>query len=98
MTLSVVFRRAAIAEFEDAADWYESERSGLGEEFSAELNTAIAKAVADPGLYQFQYGDVRGVAARRFPYVVYFRVRDDKLVVFAVFHSSRDPAIWQRRL
>lgn len=30
MSIPVVFRRAARAEFDDAADWYEQRQSGLG--------------------------------------------------------------------
>jgi len=35
MSLPVVFRRLARAEFDDAADWYEQRRAGLGAAFTA---------------------------------------------------------------
>ncbi|HYT85584.1 MAG TPA: type II toxin-antitoxin system RelE/ParE family toxin [Burkholderiales bacterium] len=97
MTLRVVFRRVAKSEFEDAAVWYDDRRFGLGDEFVHEIEQAIAKAAAAPQRYPVVFGDIRRTVARRFPFSVYFRVREDALVVLAVFHGRRNPAIWQRR-
>ena len=97
MTLRVVFRRAAKGELEDAAVWSDEERPGLGEEFIREIDDAVARAAAAPQRCPVVFGDIRRAVARRFPFAVYFRVRSDALVVLAVFHGRRDPAIWQRR-
>ena len=97
MTLRIVFRRPAKREFDDAADRYDEQRQGLGEEFIVEIDQAVAKAAADPGRFPIVFGDVQRAVARRFPYSVYFRVRRDSMVVLAVFHGRRNPAVWQRR-
>jgi toxin ParE1/3/4 len=97
MTLRVVFRRAAKHEFDDAADRYDEQRPGLGEEFIVEIDQAVAKAATAPERYPIVFGDVRRAVARRFPFSVYFRVRRDSMVVLSVFHGRRNPAIWQRR-
>jgi len=34
---------------------------------------------------------------RRFPYIVYFAVEGDIIIVVAVLHASREPSEWQRR-
>jgi plasmid stabilization system protein ParE len=98
MTLRVVFRRAAKIEFEDAAGWYGEKDPGLGDEFIREIEQAIANAAAAPQRQPVVFGDIRRTVARRFPFAVYFRVRSDALVVLAVFHGRRNPAIWQRRV
>lgn len=98
MTLRIVFRRAAQSELEDAAVWYDEQRVGLGEEFIIEIEQAVANAAAAPKRYPIVFGDVRRTVARRFPFSVYFRVRPNKLVVLAVFHGRRNPAIWRRRV
>lgn len=41
--------------------------------------------------------DVRFCRTRRFPYVVYYRVKADRVEVLAVLHGRRDPADWKRR-
>lgn len=97
MTLRVVFRRAAQADFSESAAWYERQRSGLGDEFVTEVEIAIGRAAESPSLYPFVLGDVRRVVTRRFPYSILFRERREFLVVLAVFHGRRDPQTWQRR-
>ena len=96
--LRVAFRRAAKIELEDAAAWYEERRRGLGDEFIAEIEQAIASAAGAPQRYPVSFGDVRRTVARRFPFAIYFRVRNETLVVLAVFHGRRNPAVWQRRM
>jgi hypothetical protein len=41
MTLRVVYRRAAQAEFQDAAVWYEQQRTGLAEVESAAIRSSF---------------------------------------------------------
>lgn len=98
MTLHIVFRRAAKSEFEDAAVRYDGQHSGLGDEFAIEIEQAVARAAAAPERYPVVFGDIRRTVARRFPFSVYFRVRRDSMVVLAVFHGRRNPAIWKRRV
>lgn len=98
MTLRIVFRPAAKGEFEEAAVRYDEQSPGLGEEFSIEIEQAVARAAAAPARYPIVFGDIRRTVARRFPFSVYFRIRSGALVVLAVFHGRRNPAIWQRRV
>jgi plasmid stabilization system protein ParE len=97
MSLRVVFRPAAKSEYEEAAAWYETQSPGLGEEFLREMDDVISSAAEFPARYPMVTGDVRRAVARRFPYSVFFRCRADTLVVLAVFHGRRDPAVWRRR-
>src|SRR5438477_12453454 len=97
MTRAVVLRRAAQREFDDAALWYEERRRGLGSEFTAEIERALGLVGQNPDRFPIMHGDVRCVRARRFPYSVFFRVEPTRVVVLAVFHARRSPAIWHRR-
>jgi len=51
--------------------------------------------------YRWQFAvvreDIRRVVANRFPYSVYFRAEQHRIVVLAVFHGSRDPSILPAR-
>lgn len=97
MTLTVVFRRAARREFDEAALWYEERRFGLGAEFTSEINRAVTMAASNPQRFPIMYRDTRCLRVRRFPYSVFFRAEAKRIVVLAVFHARRDPAIWQQR-
>ena len=97
MTLKVVFRPVARDEFVEAAARYEGQRTGLGAKFIAEVERCVRSAAEHPELYQAIYKGVRRVAAKRFPYCVYFRPEREAIVILAVFHGSREPAQWQQR-
>ena len=97
MTLPVVFRRVAQAEFDDAADWYEQRTSGQGAVFTAAVRGVLDRIAAQPALYAEVFQDVREALVPGHPYAIYYREEPTRLVVLAVFHTARDPAIWQGR-
>jgi plasmid stabilization system protein ParE len=98
MTLRVEMKRAARSELIDTRTWYEKQQAGLGEEFAEEVQKALDRIVATPDLYQRVYRDVRRGVVHRFPYSIFYRVKVVRIVVIAVFHNRRDPAIWQSRV
>lgn len=97
MNLPVTFHRAASEEFIEASAWYESKRIGLALEFITEIERCVVQASAHPLQFAVVRENIRRVVARRFPYSVYFRAEEKRIVVLAVFHGSRAPAIWQDR-
>lgn len=97
MSLHVTFHRAASAEFIEASAWYEAKRVGLALEFMAEIERCVSLASKQPLQFAIVREDIRRVVTNRFPYSVYFRVEDHRIVVLVVFHGSRDPAIWHAR-
>jgi len=97
MSLPITFHRAASEEFIEASVWYESKRLGLALEFMAEIDRCVSLASEHPLHFAVVREDIRSVAANRFPYSVYFRAEEHCIVILAVFHCSRDPAIWQAR-
>jgi toxin ParE1/3/4 len=97
MSLHVTFNRAAREEFLAAMAWYESKRSGLALEFMAEIERCISLAAESPLQFVSVGVGIRRVIANRFPYCIYFRPEETRIVVLGVFHSKRDPIIWPDR-
>src|SRR3954452_14969573 len=97
MSLPIVFRRLARAEFDDSADWYEQRKAGLGAAFTAAVQRTLDQIAAQPDFYPQVYQDVREALVSGFPYCVYYREEPSQVVVLSVFHTARDPAIWQGR-
>jgi len=97
MSLPVVLRPAARAEFDNAVDWYEQQIPGLGMEFVACVQEVLTRISATPERYARVFQDIRRVVVRRFPSTVYYKVEPQQVVVLAVFHSRRDPSAWQER-
>ena len=97
MSLPVVLRDEAQKEFDEAFDWYDAKRPGLAFEFEAEVQKVFDRIAAVPKMHAIVFADVRKAVVRRFPYCVFYRPHPDRIEVLAVFHSSRDPSVWQGR-
>ena len=95
--LRVIIRAEAEADLTDAALWYESQQSGLGDEFLIEMGAAVASAAENPFRYPcLRRGpEVRRVLTKRFPYRVFFIHRADAIVVFRVLHGARHDREWK---
>jgi plasmid stabilization system protein ParE len=70
----------------------------LGDEFLDAIDDVFAKITETPETFAVVLNDVRRIKARRFPYVVYYRVRSDRIEILGVLHGRRDPKVWQRRV
>jgi plasmid stabilization system protein ParE len=97
MSLPVVLRPAARAEFDEAFNWYEEQKPGLGAEFVTYVDKVLSRISATPLQFPQVFQEVRRVVVHRFPFAVYYKIDPRQVVVLAVFHSKRDPIIWQMR-
>ncbi len=97
MSLPVTFHRAASVEFIEASVGYGTKRVGLALEFMAEIDRCPSLVSKHPLQFAVVREDVRRIVTNRFPYSLYFRAEKHRIVVLAVFHGCRDPAIWQAR-
>jgi plasmid stabilization system protein ParE len=79
----------ASLDIEEAARWYEAQRSGLGIEFVLEADFAIERIQENPKLYLQLYRGIRRVLLHRFPYAIYFFANDTETRVLAVLHQAR---------
>ena len=97
MKLQPFFRKAARLEYEEAAIWYESQKTGLGIEFVEEIERALFAACEAPQRCRTALQDVRRIRVNRFPYFIFFRARESQLIVLSVFHVRRNPTVWRER-
>ncbi|HJT75572.1 MAG TPA: type II toxin-antitoxin system RelE/ParE family toxin [Gemmataceae bacterium] len=97
MSVPIILRRLAQAEFDDAADWYEQRRAGRGAAFTAAVRQVLSAIGVQPDAHPQVHGEVREAPVPGYPYAVYYRPEAGQITVLAVFHTSRDPAEWQRR-
>lgn len=93
----VIFRREARRDVLDAHRWYREQSSQLGRRFRDELDATILRIRQNPVGYQVLLRELRRALLRRFPYAVFFKNHDEAVIVVAVLHMRRDPAIWKSR-
>ena len=98
MNYVLVFRPQVRNELNEAYDWYESQQSGLGDEFLECIDEIINRICLMPESYAIVYRDVRRAVVKRFPYAVYYRIVSSRVIVTAIFHGRRNPKAWQSRV
>ena len=81
----------------EARDWYNHQQEGLGNELIQEIKDTVKSIENNPLLYAAVKKDIRKAVTRRFPYSLFFTIIETKIIVFAVFHQSRNPRIWKTR-
>src|SRR5262249_47020399 len=93
---------SARIEVEEAAQWYEAQRAGLGLEFIDAVQTAVLTIEANPGRFAaLETNDtnrkVHRYLLKRFPYVLIYEFRPTEIVLLSVAHARRRPGHWKRR-
>ena len=94
---SPVLRPAAAADIEDAYQWYERRRNGLGDEFLASVSSCLESIAWQPEQYPEVYRHTRRALLQRFPYGIFYRISSDDVLVIACFHARRNPKLWRSR-
>jgi toxin ParE1/3/4 len=97
MSLPVVLRPEASGDAAEARDHFDGQHAGRGQTFLNRLKEVLARIAAMPQLYGAVWRNVRAARLRRFPYIAYYRIHDDRVEVLAVMHGSRDASAWQTR-
>ena len=98
MSYRIYLRPDAETDIEEAAQWYEKQREGLGDEFLDEVLSVFKIISNNPYMYAVVQRHIRRAVIHRFPFGIYYLIEEDSLVVVAVMHGSRHPKRWQQRI
>ena len=89
---------AARLEMREAADFYDSQRPGLGGEFLDAIEIAVRQVLKYPEASPVVLGQIRRCEVPGFPYSIAYSVREGDINVSAVAHNSRRPFYWRNRV
>jgi plasmid stabilization system protein ParE len=83
-----------------AADWYEDQRRGLGDEFLDAIDAMVERIAAAPLSFPVDPLDQRARRAlvTRFPFAIVFLVVDEDVRIVAFAHAKRLPDYWTKRV
>ena len=88
----------AVADIIRAAEWYDDQQPGLGDDFVAEVDAVIKSLPENPYAHAIRFADVRCARLKRFKkYGVFYFIWQDEVIVFSVFHGSRHPRRLRQR-
>ena len=102
MKWEVVARPQAENDILEAAEWYDNQRLGLGDEFVAELFDVFDALEVNPLLHCRRHPNknIRWRYPRRFPYRVIYEVNEEErlVIIAAVIHAARHDRVWRKRI
>ena len=81
----------------EAAQWYKIQSFGLDYEFMRCIDEAMARIGRTPLMFPVVHRGRRRILVKRFPYSLIFDVVEDEILIYAIFHFSRNPIRWKRR-
>jgi len=93
----LTFRPEASADVVGAFSWYEEQRTGLGDDFRADLDATLSLLRQMPETGPVVHRGLRRVLLRHFPYAVYYGFGEGLLEVRGVLHQHRSPTTWRKR-
>lgn len=96
--MNIIFHPEAEREFRESIDYYENQRSGLGEDYHAEIMATVLRIANTPKAWPVLEGDIHRCLAHRFPYGVLYHCDEETICLLAVMHLRRRPDYWKQRI
>jgi len=82
-------------DLKEATEWYEDKKEGLGEEFLNEVEKTFQTIELNPLQNQKVRGNIRRALVKRFSFGVFYIVKNIKIIINRVVHTSRNPKEWK---
>ena len=89
MTLKI--SNLAFLEIEDAKEYYNLQKSTLGDTFKNDVKKSIENIKQFPTLYPNITNNIKRCLLHRFPYSIFYAISDDTILVLSVAHQHRKP-------
>jgi len=97
VSVEVSLHRLAERELNEATQYYELERPGLGSAFLNEVQRCLRAISEHPEAGRAIGGQVHRRLLRRFPYGLLYSVKPDTIRILAVMNLKRRPGYWVGR-
>lgn len=94
----IQFTKESLFDIEAIALWYDEKREGLSYDFELCLEIGVNEIQRTPSAYQKRYKNVKIRFINRFPYGIHYIINGKVITIIAVFHSSRSPKNWSKRM
>ena len=94
----IQFTKEALFDIEEIVLWYEEQREGLSYDFELCLEAGLSEIIRTPTAYQKRYRNVKVLFISRFPYGIHYVINPENIIVIGIFHTSRSPKNWSKRL
>lgn len=81
-----------------AKEWYNGKSDYLGDEFFTEVEKTISQLLHNPKQFPILTKNIRKAVVKRFPFCIFYIVGANTVDLYSVFHNSRNPQVWKKRI
>ena len=92
MVYRLELRKRAINQMQKSYDYYESKSLGLGERFLLTVEEYFEIIKNNPKQFQVKREEIRESYLQKFPFIIVYQIIKDTIIVYSVFHTSRNPS------
>ncbi|HQD11311.1 MAG TPA: type II toxin-antitoxin system RelE/ParE family toxin [Chitinophagales bacterium] len=92
--MRIEIQEEARIELREALIWYDEQQDGLAADLLFEIRKSISEIIKYPTRNKITFNQRREAFVNRFPYKIVYTIENNSIIViYAFFHSSRNPKI-----
>lgn len=97
-TFKIELSDEAENDFDSSYEYYFDDSPKLAYTFFQRINISLENIRKAPSSFPVVHKNLRKYTVRKFPFVIYYQVEEFVIKVIAIFHTSRNPLIWNERV
>ncbi|MFZ5553971.1 MAG: type II toxin-antitoxin system RelE/ParE family toxin [Bacteroidota bacterium] len=94
MAIDFVISHRAEKDIEEAIDYYNEIRNGLGEKFYSEVLDTFTQIYKYNYSFAVRYNVVHAAPTKKFRFLIHYIVTKKTITILAVLHTSVNPEKW----
>tara|TARA_R110002072_G_scaffold13058_8_gene55312 strand:- start:634 stop:942 length:309 start_codon:yes stop_codon:yes gene_type:complete len=96
---SIELSDEAQIDFDKSYNYFFKESPKIADTFFKKINKSFEDIKRNPFVFPVAYQEeVRKFVVNKYPFIIYYQVVNSKINVIAIFHTSRNPEIWNERI
>ncbi len=84
-------------DLDESVEYYSTQQENLGYDFAEEVNSTIKRIKENHNQFPKEYKEMRKAKIERFPFNIFFVVKETFGYILGIFHTSRNPKIMKER-
>lgn len=95
MNYQILFHPSVKQEYLEAFEWYESQKTGLGDRFLTAVDNKLKQIATNPEFFSRKTKKgFRDAVVGVFPYIIYYKIiKQEKIVeVMSIVHQKKHPS------
>jgi toxin ParE1/3/4 len=84
-------------DFEESFEFYFNKSPLIAKKFIEDIEKSFSKIKENPNIFPEEIKDIRKYVTEKFPFIIFYRIKEEKIQIIAIFHTSRNPEKWLQR-